>query len=271
MNQGRYGKTEALRPLKQPLIQAYDNISAGNKEGPSTPTFWQFDFESGFDDRISSEIYTSLLDLVDVDPSSDDSLRAYESTRQMLRYARVTERVFTYYTKLKLIKIKEAITELYRKRWDFYFEKTRPQFIWELKLNSDFYNKRRKGKRALQQPPNHQWILLHPSVALEYIDTALDGNRFKQAIVLEVIGYNKWHWRASDGMKRALGVSLITSYSDRSKMHDIGYGVMLHYKHKFSVGYTNRSSNTGYFVSFDLGKTFTEASDELEKAFKYGK
>lgn len=268
-NYGKYGSTEALRPLKKPLLIAFDNISAGVKEGgPESPSFWQFDFDSGFNGRIPTDIYSSLMDLSEADPAGEDCIRAFDSTKQLLRYTRVIERLLTYYKRLKLIKIKEAVTELYKKQWEHYFNDTRPQYIWELQLNSRFYHRTRKNKRALQQPPDHQWILLHPGGALEYIEEAPEGDAFKESIILELVGYNKWRWQPDGEMKRSLGFSLITGYSDRPGMNDVGYGVMLHYKHRFSFGITQRSGNTGYFMSFELGNHLTKASEELKRAFK---
>jgi len=163
--------------------------------------------------------------------------------------------------------------ETLNNEWESYFTDARSQFPWELALNGYLYNKNdRKAKGViLQAPPRYQWILLHPSVALEYIDNANEGNQFRESVILEIAGYNWWNWKNRD-RDTALGLSFITSYSDRSCTRDVGFGVIAHYNHTLSVGGTLRKGgDPGVFISVDVGRFLLKASESTKKAFQFGK
>lgn len=71
-------------------------------------------------------------------------------------------------------------------------------------------------------------ILLHPSIAMEYIQDASDGSEFSESLVVEAVGLNRWRWEDGDAkMRNPWGVSLIGAYSDRNDVEDLGWGVIL--------------------------------------------
>lgn len=85
--------------------------------------------------------------------------------------------------------------------WDLYSNDTRVQYPWEMLLNGYLYQQDINQLGAEQGrdvalvnrlPPDHQIILLHPGVGLEYVDDATDGSRLEPAVVMEWLGFNTW-------------------------------------------------------------------------------
>ncbi len=140
-------------------------------------------------------------------------------------------------------------------RWTAYFTEARTQFPHELWLNSTLYAAR--ADRYCEEPggfctpPSHQWILLHPSLALEAVPDAPAGNRVEPAVVVELIGYNRWRWDGGT-MGTGLGASIIAIASDRADTDELGYGLLLHYDHQWSLGLTRRNDTTGIVLSYQL-------------------
>lgn len=180
---------------------------------------------------------------------------------------RVIENVTTRGNELKLA------TRLARddERWDAYFTEARTQFPQELWLNSLLYSREKDekycdGLGGFCTPPDSQWILMHPNVALEYIDDSPAGNRAEPAIVLELIGYNRWTWDGSK-MDNAIGGSIIAVASDRAGEDDFGYGLMFHYDNKWSLGVTRHGDVNGIFLSYSLWDTAKSEVDGLKDDF----
>jgi len=199
--------------------------------------------------------------------------KAYEAAKRFIQYTSATEFLLRMYVDFKFQELHEEL-DLYNQQWEKYFGEARSQYVWELKFNSSRYAKKiRKqegdlAKSGFKPPPNDQWILLHPSVALEYIDSAAQGDRLREALLLEWIGYNRWTWRGSI-MHKPMGLSIVTAISDRASTDTLSHGLVFHYNHRFSVGVTYRAdSKTGIFITYDLAKHITERSAQIESEFK---
>jgi hypothetical protein len=107
-------------------------------------------------------------------------------------------------------------------RWTDYFNRAPSQFPWELALNSALYQ--RHERRGYNEPPSSQWIIAHPTVASEYARG--ESETFTTAVALEAVGY----------FTHGVGASLAVAWADRVSGDKVGYGIVLHWQNKFSVG-----------------------------------
>jgi hypothetical protein len=144
--------------------------------------------------------------------------------------------------------------------WDNFLKYAHAQTLLELTLNSYFYRKHEQP--VFRSPPDRQIILLHPNVVLESVDAALEGNQTKEAFMIEMIGMNWWRERP---WYVPSGGSLVTLYSDRSGVSDIGYGLAIHFQGVYTFGYAFHDSNGGIFISVDLLKLFQDKKKIIEK------
>lgn len=138
--------------------------------------------------------------------------------------------------------LQEYITAL-DQRWENYFNRAPTQFPWELAINSILYQ--RNVKRGFNEPPSSQWIVLHPTVAYEYVND--DEEKFKSALALEALGY----------FTRGFGGSLAAVWSDRAEGERFGYGFVLHWQNKITIGVMRHSGSdggTGILVSPNIEK-----------------
>jgi len=157
----------------------------------------------------------------------------------------------------EITRVSESIG-LYSELWGNYFEKARSQTFLELSVNTYLYRDQLK-KDEFVPPPDYQVIFLHPSIALEYISDADDGEEQSEALVIEWLGINWWD------MKVPFGVSFITSYSDRDSVDDVGMGLMFHVNNNYSIGITDHDGDHGVLVTLDLLKLFEDKKSNLEK------
>ena len=171
------------------------------------------------------------------------------------------------------------IAPLYRKvakldeQWDYYFEEGRSQYVWELLLNSWLYSES-LGDDKLDPPPDWQWILFHPSAAIEFFENDENDNSNINAIgIIELFGYNRLKWGKDSLLNDwPLGISVIASISLSSQGDRIGYGGMVHFKNKYSVGLTQRNFDNGneiiWLFSVDFGDFFLNVEDDTKKKFR---
>lgn len=154
------------------------------------------------------------------------------------------------------------------KKWTQYFDDARLQFPWELYANGLRYARENRKAGGFADVPKDQWILLHPGVGLEYVRHAPRGSRFEPALVVEIVGYNRWSWKRDGSMGTAIGASLIQTYSDRMGLKSSRPGVMLHYNHKYSLAVTRGNGETGLMLSMDLSRLVTRVEDEARSKFR---
>jgi hypothetical protein len=208
----------------------------------------------------------------------DDVCRAtLVAAGSLLRGVELTHTVLNkLVAKVKIAPLYEGVAVL-DSQWDDYFEKGRSQYIWELAFNSWRYSKSLEGDN-LQPPPAGQWILLHPTAAVEYVESDENGDsQYNAVAIIEVLGYNRLRW-GSDGLlsKFPLGVSAITTISLSDKGDRFGYGGMIHINNKFSLGAAKRDSGSGsgsgketvWFLSVDLGELFRNNDESVKKTFR---
>lgn len=167
----------------------------------------------------------------------------------------------TYQQALEAARVRDA-------KWTHYFDEARLQFPWELYVNGLRHARENRKAGGFADVPDDQWIVLHPGVGLEYVRDAPRGSRFEPALVVELIGYNRWRWKPDGRMGTALGISLIQTYSDRAGFESGRPGIMLHYDHKYSLALTRGDGETGLMLSVDLSRLVDRVGDEARERFR---
>lgn len=148
-------------------------------------------------------------------------------------------------------------------QWDRFLEQSKAQTPWEVAYNGWRFQREHKDARGFVPPPDRQYIVLHPSIAIDYTNGATDGEQMQEAIVIDIAGVNWWGPKA----RWLSGFALHTAYSDRAEVDDWGYGISLFFRSNYTVGVTWRDDDVGLFVSVDLLKPLNDAS-AIMKAFR---
>ena len=199
------------------------------------------------------------------DCTADDRLdpTEYQVAESLLRHAKLMDRLGDLAHAPELDAFTTRIASL-QEMWRQYAVEARSQTPIELAINSWRF-KHDLATEGFVRPPSQQIIALHPSVAMEYVGDADDGSRFEPALMVEWIGINRWRWRGGESprMEDPIGVSLVSTYSDRAGTRDVGHGIVLHYKHVYSLGVTRHGGDTGVFVSVDLQKLLMDKKEKL--------
>jgi hypothetical protein len=145
------------------------------------------------------------------------------------------------------------------KQWSAYLDSSRSMTPLELLINSAVY--KRSETLQFSPPPKIQYIVLHPSLVIENVNDAIGGEKMKEALMIELGGANWWQ---QNTWYLPTGGSAIMVYSDRPGISEWGYGVALHFRSVYTVGYTRHDSNDGVFISFDLLKLVQDKKKVLE-------
>jgi hypothetical protein len=156
-------------------------------------------------------------------------------------------------------------------RWRSYFAEARSQYPWELFINSWRYEETVRNKEGISGPPAWQWIVLHPDVGLQYVSSAAAGDRFKPALVLELIGYNRWTWGGDHRPQNAWGASLVRTYADTASVPSGGWGIAIHRNSKYTLTLNRLGGKTGVLFSIDLVGAATRASEAWSDRFRIGR
>ena len=201
---------------------------------------------------------------------------AFERVREAMRVINLTRRVLHAAANPVLQAHVDETTRRLR-QWGHYFDTARSQYAWELALNALLMRDDRPKDAAgvpqgFRSVPRSQWMLLHPSVSFEFDKGAPPGQKLEAAVVIDVLGYNRWAWRADGSMGRALGVSLITAIGDRASGHYVGWGGMVHLNHTYSVGFTvRRGGEKAFLLTADVAKLWTRVPEPLRERIAGGR
>lgn len=190
---------------------------------------------------------------------------AVRNTERVLRYGGAVSRIVWTYHKPNGQQTLQELSVL-DARWQAYYYHARPQNVLELAVNSWRFHTETSGQAGFISPPDYQWIVLHPNLAMEYVANAPDGSAWRESLMLELFGQNRWRWQGAR-MGRAFGWSVVASYSDRAGVADAGWGLMAHVNHIYSFGVTRRGDDNGVFLSVDLLRLFPGWSDTDKQRF----
>jgi hypothetical protein len=237
------------------------------------PTNWDIDRNDFRVNLIKNELNERVLDFkttyLDKVSSSPD---AYRNAIDSLGILLLTHRTLNYINRKVALEQVGAVAREREAQWQIYFNESIPQWPWELAfVNGPIYKYTLKNEKGLGKVPDWQLIVAHPDVALEYVDGAADGDQFRPALLVEIVGADFWSWE--DGAKQKgpwglpfpLGAGLVATFSDRGESEDWGFGGVLHINHIYNIGATFRGSDTGIFVSVNLAKLFENKRSKADK------
>jgi len=127
---------------------------------------------------------------------------------------------------------------------------------------------------GVREPPKTQYFLLHPSVAVEHLNAATDGQQFKPVLVLEVLGANRWRedqrWLDVPVLRSLSGAALAVSYADRAGVQDTGAGVLLTFNNAYQFGVMRYDGKTGLLFSIDLANLWRDKYKDGYQSFRTG-
>ncbi|MDD9893392.1 MAG: hypothetical protein OXT49_07805 [Gammaproteobacteria bacterium] len=149
-----------------------------------------------------------------------------------------------------------------RAQWKPFLEQMKGQTAWELLANRCIY---KNNTDSFSAPPDSQLVLMHPTLLIENVSAAADGDSIEEALGLEIVGINWWR---QDKWYIPSGVSLLAVYSDRAGIDDTGYGLAVHFLSEYTFGYTNRGGEDGYFVSMDVIKLFQNKKKAFDSYYE---
>jgi len=188
----------------------------------------------------------------------------------LVRAAHLAERAFAP-DQARAIGAAQAQAAARDARWRSYFADARSQYPWELFVNSWRYEQTVRDKSGISGPPAWQWIVLHPDIGMQYVRSAAAGDRFKPALVLELVGYNRWSWGSGNRPQNAWGASLVRTYADTASVPSGAWGLAIHRNSKYTVTFTRLDGKTGVLLSIDLAGAVTRTSEEWSDRFRIGK
>jgi hypothetical protein len=184
---------------------------------------------------------------------------------KVMRTSLATDQLIAAYN-LPIIDANKRFLSLRDKEWDSYFNDVSVQYPWELGWNSVRFSKAHKADAKLfPRAPNSKLIALHPSAALERVELPTGESGTLAALVVELVGYESWHWRAGEATNR-WGASLIASIADVPGMDAMGYGVLFHTPiRNVSIGAVRRDGDAGSEVDLVINVDFAQLIQEYSQ------
>ena len=147
-------------------------------------------------------------------------------------------------------------TEVLTDAWNQYFDVARSQTLLDALLTSALELDHLAQDRLVGPMPR-QWFAIHPSIIIENVSSAVDGDQLAEALAIEWIGVNWWDENSSP-IGYPVGISLASIYSDRSNVDDVGHGLMIHIDNTVSIGWADHGGDNGFYVTFDFLNVFAE-------------
>jgi hypothetical protein len=192
------------------------------------------------------------------------------AAESLVRASALAERAFTP-DQAQAIQEAQQRAEARDERWRSYFSDTRSQYPWELLFNSMIYESTVRSEQGISGPPRWQLIALHPDIGMQYVRSADAGDRFKPALLLEIVGFNRWSWGVDNTPQNAWGASVVRTYADTASIAPGAWGVAVHYNSKYTATLTRSDGKTGLVLSVDLAGAVTKAGEEWRDRFRVGR
>lgn len=257
---------DPLRLFAAEMATARAQLEADGRSPVLTASHWQLDLEDG---QVGA-LYDFCADLLREacrSPELAVDADRFRLAEEVVRQAELMKWVSGNAAGAELAEFTREIGKL-QEMWRQYAVEARSQTPIELWINSWRFDAA-KATDGFARPPDRQIIALHPSVAMEYL--AHGESRFEPALMVEWIGINRWWWAGGEEprMEHPIGLSLISTYSERDGARDVGHGLVAHYRHVYSLGVTRHGGDTGVFVSLDLQKLLTDPKTQLKAVRKF--
>lgn len=195
---------------------------------------------------------------------------AVEIAAKVMRTSLAVEQLIVSHRQ-PIIGVNERFLSGRDREWEAYLNGASVQYPWELALNSWRFDKTTEDKDQFPRAPSSRWMLLHPSPAFEVIDSKDNSNTTQAAILVEVLGYQRWQWRNGQQRNR-WGVSGILSIADINGMDTVGYGALVHTPiRNTALGVVwrdgNEGSEIGFVLNLDLAKLLMQYNNDDLKSF----
>lgn len=257
-------KDQSRNEKYKEILESLSSLLKKRIEDPSQSVVseWVFEVPSNQD-----KFYLNGDPSIDIYNASS-SLDISEATK-IVDYVLITHNIMNNLFSQDAEKSYQSLKHL-NKKWDNYFNTALSQYPWELAANEGIYSSNRSSM-GLNEPPNYQVILFHPSLAYEYINKS----NTKNSIIIE-LGYNGWGWDENGSMTYPLlgisGISFIGNYSNHADINapDWGYGILLHYKTAISIGVVQYNNDTGVVVNYDFTKYFLDQAKAIQDKYRFG-
>ena len=154
------------------------------------------------------------------------------------------------------------------KRWESYLTEARSQSFLDIAVTTILYEVTENENGILNPPPQTQLFFLHVNPVIEYIESAVDGQQFEEALAIEIVGANWWD-KTDSCFGVPCGVSLVATYSNRIGLDNVNYGLMFTLDNQYQFGVTRYKnsighSETGFYISVDFLKLFKEKNEMYE-------
>lgn len=161
-------------------------------------------------------------------------------------------------------------------RWESYLADALPLYPWEMYANhvvknwgvKECVDQPEPGDDCvtdLRAPRNWQLLFFHLDAAMEYVEGAPDGDAFKPAVLLEVLGYNRFRFDESNKVKGGFGISAGILYADRAGLTDSRAAITIHVRNKYSGGLSFGSDEIGVFVNIPLSEKVRATYDDYKE------
>lgn len=141
------------------------------------------------------------------------------------------------------------------KEWDIYRKSSINLYPWELlTLNEWFYKPSSDG---FNEPPNYQYLFLHPTMAFSYQDHR--ENKLNDTLLIDIVGFYDWQGKH---MNKPYGLSLAGAYDGK----DWGYGVNARvWNENISFAVMQNHKNKTYFVfSIELSNFIMDKKSQVK-------
>jgi len=209
-------------------------------------------------------------------PSRESALcaKTLEQGRELMRQWKLADRMTADVSHGTLFAIKNAVVAK-DALWNTYLYDSKPMLpldFWLTDLATGGWSKSDQFLGGFRAPPKTQWFLLHPTLGVEYMSHAEDGEQMKPILFVEVIGANRWNpkerWFKAPVLRHFSGASLVATYADRAGVKDSGYGFLLTFSNVYSIGAARYGDDTGVFLSIDLSNLIREKYRPKYEKFK---
>ena len=202
---------------------------------------------------IESDLLTECNNSVKAKSSNENCQSALKEFETIYNYAQGTA------AQPLAIELSKRLAFLETK-WDEFFNESRSQTLLEMIINGAIFQKENK-EHKFAEPPSWQLIFMHPTIVVENVPEAVDGDQLKEAIMIEAIGADWWQ---QDKWYLPSGGSFVVTYSDRSGVDDWGYGIALNFKSKFTLGASNHGGDIGAFITIDFLKLIQDKASTIK-------
>ncbi|MCH8529345.1 MAG: hypothetical protein LAT65_00710 [Saccharospirillum sp.] len=241
-----------LFELEGNLIDAdLDRLSAGLDIETFGSEFYFNTMPSSSRVRFPPELDEQCLNVV-------GSSNRYESCQQALEDASVAFNAYRHsYDQYRFDQNRRELTTL-RDEWKRFLDESRSQTLVDVWFTT-LMHRNYYAQNRLVPPASTQYFLLHPHVVYEYVGDAPAGQRGKAALGAEWVGVNWWD------LKVPLGVSLVSTWSDRADTPAVGHGLLLTVSNHYLFGWTMRDESHAFFLTVDFLKASQSAGRQLDR------